>query len=262
VYESFSHLEAGEGPVAWAVKAGQPVKRSHCPDDVGIHRTCGMFALRLQNRWRSFSTTPDWFGQGWGFNITHFSYDQMLDAREKLIGRYPDLNLTGFSEPTFVVAEDVQEYFGRSYSILWVVMSLLIMGLMDRIVGLFSSRSVMDYEEVNSLETDDTAEYLQPRRPFNDACITDGPLDLPDAAILADVTPSEPARGMLEEARQFWLDSLGTRSASPSANFACFGKEEGSTPTRLHWMPCCRSRQRHKPRTMARYLAEEQVGPY
>jgi len=261
LYESFAHFEAGEGPVAWAVKAGQPVKRSHCPDDVGIHRTCGMFALRLQNRWRSLSRTPDWFGQRWGFNITHFSYEQMLDAREELIRRFPDLNLTSLIEPTFVVAEDVQEYFGRSYSILWVVMSLLILGFMDRMAGLFSSRSVMDYEKVNGLEPEDTEEYFQPGRPFNDVYVTDGPLDQQVSDILAEGTPREPARSMLEEARQFWSDALGTRSASSSAVLAGLDREDQGLSPR--WTSCCRSAQGQKCRTMARYLTvEEQVGPY
>jgi len=185
----------------------------------------------------------------------------MLDAREELIRRFPDLNLTSLIEPTFVVAEDVQEYFGRSYSILWVVMSLLILGFMDRMAGLFSSRSVMDYEKVNGLEPEDTEEYFQPGRPFNDVYVTDGPLDQQVSDILAEGTPREPARSMLEEARQFWSDALGTRSASSSAVLAGLDREDQGLSPR--WTSCCRSAQGQKCRTMARYLTvEEQVGPY
>jgi len=245
VYVSFEDFEAGEGPVAWAVKAGQPVRRSHCPDDTGIHRTCGMFALRLQKQWASLPRTPDWFGRRWGFNITHFSYEQMLHAREELINRYPDLNLTGLSKPTFVVAEDVQQYFGRSYSVLWVVISLLMLGFMDRIVSMFSARSWTDYTQVNGVEPEDMEEDFPTRRPFNDACVQDKPdlLAVKHATVLREATPPEPVPSLIEEARQFWMDALGTAPPDPGClgmdMVPCSNNDEECRPETCRVLYCC-----------------------
>jgi len=266
VYVTFEAFEAGEGPVAWAVKAGQPVKRSHCPHDPGIHRTCGMFALRLQQQWASLPRTPDWFGQRWGFNITHFSHEQMLDAREEMIKRYPDLNLTGSGAPTFVVAEDAQQYFGRSYSVFWVVISLLTLGFMDRIVNMFSARP-MDYDNAG-VQPGDMEEDLPTRRPFNDACVQDSPTDLlavKHATILPEVAPPEPVPSLMEEARQFWVDALGTRSASTDAGFGSLDmddyeeeEEEFRRATRSVWMCCTTAPQKpESTRAMERYMNVE-----
>lgn len=195
IYVSLSHYEAGDVPVAWAVKAGSPVKRSSCPSEARIHRTCGMFALRLQDQWGHLPGPPNWFGRRWGFNISHFSKEQMLAARREVIRRFPDLNLTGNGEPTFVVAEDAQQYFGRSFCGLWVAAALMMLGLMDRVIDLLSTPSPEQHKgEEDSFHTQQND--VDSRKAW-DALNTDEP-PLP-----------QPSSCMLTEASQFWFDALG-----------------------------------------------------
>eukprot|EP00419_Tripos_fusus_P055039 CAMPEP_0172800352 /NCGR_PEP_ID=MMETSP1075-20121228/2532_1 /TAXON_ID=2916 /ORGANISM="Ceratium fusus, Strain PA161109" /LENGTH=530 /DNA_ID=CAMNT_0013638245 /DNA_START=76 /DNA_END=1668 /DNA_ORIENTATION=- len=195
IYVSLDSFEAGDGPVLWAVKAGSPVKRSNCRNDVRILRTCGMFALRLQDEWGQLPGPPHWFGRRWGLNISHFSKEQMLAARREVIRRFPDLNLTGIGETTFVVAEDAQQYFARSFCNLWVAAALMILGFMDRIVDLFSTETAEEdkgeedgfkpvQDGINSWEAWGAFSTDEPPMPQTSPC-------------------------MLAEAHQFWADALG-----------------------------------------------------
>jgi hypothetical protein len=141
IYTSLAAFEKGDAPVAWAVKGGSPVKRSVCDENRGMPGTCGLFAMKIQKRWQRFLVSPEWFGKSWGFNITHFSHNQMIEAALEVVRQNPHQNLTvpGVS-PTFVVAEDVRQYFGIAYTLLWVVSALLVLGLLDRLVTLFDSK--------------------------------------------------------------------------------------------------------------------------
>jgi len=139
IYTSLAAFEKGDFPVAWAVKAGSPVKRSVCDENRGMPGTCGLFAMKIQKRWQRFLVSPEWFGKAWGFNITHFSYNQMVSAVLQVTHSHKDKNLTT-PNPTFVVAEDVRQYFGIAYTLLWVVTALLVLGVLDRLVTLFDSK--------------------------------------------------------------------------------------------------------------------------
>lgn len=124
-------------PVAWAVKAGTPIRRSICDDDSALPGTCGFFAAPLKESWRKFPA-PAKFGEGWGFNITHFSREEMADAIAEVRRRNPHRNLGDeMEEPVFVVAESIRQYFGLAYSCLWVLATLLCIGLIDRLTSAF-----------------------------------------------------------------------------------------------------------------------------
>merc|ERR1719235_563511 len=76
VFQDKASYHAGRAPIAWAVKAGQPVARKPCRHTHGI---CGMFAAPLRRMWLNFHAPPH-FGATWGFNITRFSREEMLEA--------------------------------------------------------------------------------------------------------------------------------------------------------------------------------------
>jgi len=191
IYESLESFEEGDGPVAWAVKAGSPVKRSLCRNDVRVHMTCGMFALRLQDKWRHLPGPPEWFGRRWGFNISHFSEEQMLVARNAVISRFPALNLSSNAKPTFVVAEDAQQYFGRSFCSLWVAATLMTLGFMDRVVDLFSTSS----RQGQNVEEDSEIDDISDSKSWNMTGADDPSLP-----------QSSPC--MLLDAHEFWVDAL------------------------------------------------------
>mmetsp|Transcript_116582 Transcript_116582/g.376358 ORF Transcript_116582/g.376358 Transcript_116582/m.376358 type:complete len:444 (+) Transcript_116582:52-1383(+) len=183
VFASTSAFIRGEQPVAWAVKAGSPVKRSVCDDSLGMPGTCGFFALKLQEHWARFLVAPSWFGMSWGFNITHFTVAEMMMGVETLRWKYPKANLTEPGHPIFIVAEDVRQYFGSAYSWLWVVLTLLGVGLLDRLVAVFDKQALAEGA---------TSEYNE--------MVIQTAFPLP-----------EKARGILEEAGEVWNDNLNTR---------------------------------------------------
>lgn len=200
IYESLASFEAGDEPVAWAVKAGSPVKRSVCDNNLGLPGTCGMFVLGLQKRWSRFLLAPEWFGKSWGFNITHFSQEQMRLAVNQIRHRNPAKNLTGPGELTFVVAEDVRQYFGNAYSALWVVFSLVTLGFLDRLIGL------LDMEPLQSCDQDSSE--LHSRHYASDIRAA----WQQDRAENVYRTTACSSPCILEDAQQFWLNALGPPS--------------------------------------------------
>jgi len=228
IYTSLADYHSGKGPVAWAVKAGSPVKRSVCDDNTGMPGTCGMFAKRIQDRWSAYSFMPEWFGRSWGFNITHFNHNQMLAAIQEVTRKHPGKNLTGWQNPTIVVAEDLRASFGIAYSTLWVVMALLAMGLMERLVVMADSSQLMRRRPPLEAETGSGAEEpltsyngdfgellarqqqynLSPARQAHDKSglshqVTDLPGDVYDGTVPGSHS------NLFEEAYAFWADTLG-----------------------------------------------------
>lgn len=167
IFESLETYLAQSPPVAWAVKAGSPVRRSICDDDYGRMATCGFFADKLKESWKSFPVPPQ-YGQDWGFNITHFSKAEMLDAVEQVRRRNPTRNL-GSDTPVFVVAESLRQYFGLAHPCLWVLGTLLTIGFIDRLTSVF--------DHVAHDEEDDDTAYnkiiVESRSPSRVAVVSD-----------------------------------------------------------------------------------------
>jgi len=187
IFRSHAAFARGEGPVAWAVKAGSPVKRSVCAFNMNMPGTCGFMAEQLQEHWKRYFIAPKWFGMTWGFNITHFSRSEMLAAVQAVRGRFASTNLTGPTTPTFVVAEDYQEYFGLAYPLLWVTGTLLLIGFLDRLVTVLDGVPNWAEEEDNYTKM---VANLELSRPGTD-------------------------RSILDEAAGFWNDSLGRVRGGP-----------------------------------------------
>lgn len=148
IFESKKAFEEGKAPpVAWAVKAGQPVAIAQC--EMFPRGTCGMWAVPLYNIWRGFEATPH-FGEGWGFNITHFQDTEMKNGAMRVRAKHPRADWGeepgGLSQP-FVIAEDWGEYFGYAVPLCWVSCALLAVGFIDRLAQLANFKSLKPLRE-------------------------------------------------------------------------------------------------------------------
>eukprot|EP00931_Biecheleriopsis_adriatica_P009684 TRINITY_DN110756_c0_g1_i1.p1 TRINITY_DN110756_c0_g1~~TRINITY_DN110756_c0_g1_i1.p1 ORF type:complete len:447 (+),score=85.81 TRINITY_DN110756_c0_g1_i1:56-1342(+) len=132
IYTSQQALQRNELPVAWAVKAGQPVRWSQCPDSDNFLKTCGIFAEKFWHQWRDISIVPE-FGSSWGMNITHFHPKNMLHAEHAVKSLFPARHISWSPHATFIIAEAPQEYFGSACTCFWIAVSLLCLGSFDRI---------------------------------------------------------------------------------------------------------------------------------
>eukprot|EP00931_Biecheleriopsis_adriatica_P006891 TRINITY_DN108234_c0_g1_i1.p1 TRINITY_DN108234_c0_g1~~TRINITY_DN108234_c0_g1_i1.p1 ORF type:complete len:444 (+),score=58.71 TRINITY_DN108234_c0_g1_i1:84-1415(+) len=151
IFTSEQAYYRNEQPVAWAVKAGQPVRWSECDDNEGLLKTCGLFAHKLWTSWEGTSVVPN-FGASWGFNITHFHPQNMLHARNLARQKFPDKNLGSELHDTFVVAEAPEEYFGPAYPLFWITVTLLCLGFFDHCSrGLYNSIEECRREEPHLL---------------------------------------------------------------------------------------------------------------
>eukprot|EP00931_Biecheleriopsis_adriatica_P053893 TRINITY_DN31654_c0_g1_i2.p1 TRINITY_DN31654_c0_g1~~TRINITY_DN31654_c0_g1_i2.p1 ORF type:complete len:520 (+),score=80.23 TRINITY_DN31654_c0_g1_i2:85-1644(+) len=188
IYTSHEAFIQNQSPVAWAVKAGSPVRWSECSDRKGLMKTCGMFAAKLWKDWRDASIIPG-FGSAWGYNITHFHPTNMLHARNQARKHFASIDLGHEVNDTFVVAEAVDEYFGPAYPYFWITVTLLGLGLVDR-----CSKSMYSaLEECKPPEL--TPRAFKEERPaeldFDDADVISQALCIPTSPRLAD-TPSQP----------------------------------------------------------------------
>jgi len=193
IFTSRDAFAAGDAPVAWAVKAGSRVRQSIC-DDLAM-QTCGFFAGRLQEEWNKFPAFSR-FGQAWGYNITHFSADNMLKAVEDLRTDpehpLPRASTEVAGQEAFVVAEGPTEYFGIASPLLYVTYTLLAVGLLDRISAAAHGR-VLAMEEEGNLATD------------YDQLVLQGFSDVPAAAAEAGQV-----NGLWAQVDAFWNDPLNT----------------------------------------------------
>lgn len=136
LFASRSAFEQGNAPVAWAVKAGQPVSPNEC--DRHPQGTCGFFVQPLRKAWQEFQA-PMGFGESWGFNITQFSDEEMRASVAMVMIKSPRANwgaLAGTADMPFVITEDFGDYFGHAVIYMWVSVALAIIGLIDRLLVL------------------------------------------------------------------------------------------------------------------------------
>lgn len=145
IYTSHQDYIESKEPVAWAVKAGGPVRRSVCNN--GGRGTCGMFVPPLKKFMSGFPATQN-FGKSWGFSITRFGRAEMEEAVDRLRESTNSIGLGPRGDySTFVIAEGTEQYFGIAYPLFWVTGTLLAVGLVDRLPGLFEAREDEEEEE-------------------------------------------------------------------------------------------------------------------
>uniref|UniRef100_A0A7S2KY14 Uncharacterized protein n=1 Tax=Zooxanthella nutricula TaxID=1333877 RepID=A0A7S2KY14_9DINO len=188
VFDSRRSFDDGKPLAAWAVKAGQPVRRSDC-DDGRLTGTCGIFASRLQASWSGYPA-PRFFGKPWGFNITHFSASQMRRASRlwaELRGLKERDELPAETDQAFIIVEPARAYFGPAYPALCVVLSLFGLGLLDRLGAAADSRAL--YADTKRVEPSYAHRLVQQQGP-------------------------PPEAGLAETLSGFWNDPLNTSRAS------------------------------------------------
>lgn len=185
IFENRAAFEGMRPPVAWAVKAGKPVRRSMCDNDQGLPGTCGLFVEKIQDNWARIWTPPG-IGEFWGYNITHASRTEMSNGVQELQRSFTGVNLTAPADAPFVIAENVREYFGVAYPLLYVTFTLLGVGLLDRIVAVFDYR----IEEASG-DASEASKYKQ--------MMTIGEQDM-----------EENPQNLMEQASGFWNDPLSS----------------------------------------------------
>lgn len=193
VFTSLTAFKKGSPPVVFAVKSGQPVKPASVNSDGGIK---GLFVDQLQPFLLGFPTFPN-YGMQFGFNLTHFQREDMVSAVQGLQRNYPDRNWgTATVNPTFIIAETVPRYFGFASTLLYVMYTLLAVGLFDRMVDYFSSGIAEAEREGN-----------QEHPPYSDLSFVRDPKPVPPQSLWS-------------QASGIWDDSLSTSAAKPWAQHA------------------------------------------
>lgn len=154
VFSSKAEFHSGSAPVAWAVRAGAPVRKVPCSSySEGL---CGIFAAKLRDSWRNFEVGGrTHFGRSWGYNITKFNESAMELEVQKVISSgmlgtfsnsssisaadaatwnetFPD---QAIKQP-FIIAEDPVTYGGTGWPMLYLALVLLILGFTDKSIML------------------------------------------------------------------------------------------------------------------------------
>jgi len=188
IFQSRAAAATGAAPVAWAAKAGSRVRDSWCDSGYGFGGggTCGLFAEKLEGSWSGFIAPKLNFGQAWGFNITHFPIRTMLNASTKLRQAHAwPANMAVGGVETFVVAENFVEYFGQANAWLYVTLTLLAVGCLDRLY-IYTDSRVWEQKE------DSRANY--------------------EGMIVQTVDHHAPSdAGLFDQVSGFWNDPLSTK---------------------------------------------------
>lgn len=183
VFDDQQALIDGKAPVAWAVKAGRPVKTSQCQDSRGAIGLCGFFQDPLKVALSNLSS-PIIDGESFGLNITHANRDDFLAAIVLVQRKYPKANLPLDPTTVLVVVETIQEYFGTAYSFAWVTATLFGIGILDRVNGLLG---------YDTPEENQGPKYQKMHRQDE---------------------PSDHTGDMISELASFWADPLNPHSDS------------------------------------------------
>lgn len=193
VFQSELDFEAGEAPVAWSVKAGSKVSSPSQDRFLGYQ---GMFAMALQAQMQDYYAMPG-YGEDWGFNITHFAREDMLNAVAFARGTFPQLNLGDASvPPVFVITENFVRYFGIAYTLTFVVYTLLAIGLLDRINDFFNA-AIGSWEPARPMPSRSQLPTSDPR--YEQLTFTDAP-------------ERDEGKTLMEQFTAVWTSPLGMSS--------------------------------------------------
>lgn len=226
IFESITAYREGQPPLAWAVKAGQPVKVAPCAEfPRGV---CGILVNPLRDLWMSYKEAPGFvrlhFGDAWGFNITQFEDKHMKAGALAVQQKHPRSDwggIPGSPEMPFVIAENVTTYVGMAVPLLWVSIALMGAGCIDRLAV------VAEAKKKHSGDADDEEDEDENGDPRNHH-YNHMPI------VEASAIEVEEERGLGSEVWAMWNDPLNTpRPIAGTAGTLSIHGNENANGTRI-----------------------------
>eukprot|EP00812_Abedinium_dasypus_P005774 NODE_1725_length_1075_cov_305.752941.p1 GENE.NODE_1725_length_1075_cov_305.752941~~NODE_1725_length_1075_cov_305.752941.p1 ORF type:complete len:314 (-),score=95.73 NODE_1725_length_1075_cov_305.752941:118-921(-) len=127
-------------------------------------QSCGIFADLLRYRWQ-WPVPSYTFGASWGWNITHFDHASMLEGVEAVKTRFPSRDWgDNTTAQTFCITESLSQYFGTAYMWRWPIFTVLIFGLLDRVLVISKvsdARAIFDQAALTHEES--LVDYMFPQ---------------------------------------------------------------------------------------------------